>query len=134
MLLHSLNMSTLANISDQTNLALAEKLLEAGWVSQKIGAENVTHWLTEGYKSKEIAPDFFTQLQSLAGSDAVDAIKSLSVEIRDDPSALVDEHGNSVCLEREMQKLKNNAINQEFLTKVAQNYYSQLEQVITGSF
>jgi flagellar basal-body rod protein FlgB len=130
---------------ESSHLRILERSLDAGMLRQRTIANNIANMDVPHFKSKHVVFEDLLQ-QELAGTvPALDAYRTNEKHIPfgptdgmpmprivSNPYALVQNNGNDVDVEYEMNQLAKNQIWYSGLTQLTNGYFTKLRSVIEG--
>ncbi|WP_204518417.1 flagellar basal body rod protein FlgB [Brevibacillus fulvus] len=130
---------------DSNHLRILERSLDVGTLRQRTIANNIANMDVPNFKSKQVVFEDLLQ-QELSGSTPSLAAYRTNEKhlpfgttgeipkpvITSNPNAIVQNNGNDVDVEYEMNQLAKNQIWYTGLTQITNGYFQKLRSVING--
>lgn len=104
--------------------------MDATALRQKVLSNNLANANTPGYLRKDV--EFSSALAKALGGGS-EAIREVDVEVITDENATVDDHGNSVSLQKELGEMTQNGLLYDFATQMTSQKFGLLRKAISGT-
>jgi flagellar basal-body rod protein FlgB len=132
-------------VFDSSHLGILERSLDVGMLRQRTIANNIANIDTPQFKSKQVVFEELLQQELSGAQPRLQAYRTNerhipfaplegipAPQVISNPNAMVQNNGNDVDLEYEMNQLAKNQIWYNGLTQMTAGYFQKLRSVIDG--
>ena len=117
----------------QPNYLAAKKALDASVLRQEAIAGNIANLETPGYRRRDLAPSFTTELRQATASRDAAGLAALRPQLSVDRGAIaLSPDGNTINLENEMMQLNQNSLEHTLNSQLITGNLLKLRLAITG--